>query len=190
MSSGIYKITNLVNNKIYIGCSKNIEHRWNAHKSEAFLSHNPAFNFTIHRAFRKYGLENFSFEIIELIDKNQSEKLFEQEKYWIKKYDSFNKGYNETEGGDSGPSKPNEKNPNAKLTNKDVKIIRTLLLENKLPSEVYELFKDKISRRGFDHIWRGENWIDIMPEAIEYSKTVEYKSYIKSQAALLKRGKK
>ena len=35
MSCGIYKITNLINNKVYIGQSQNIEHRWIAHKSEA-----------------------------------------------------------------------------------------------------------------------------------------------------------
>ena len=41
MSCGIYKITNKINNKSYIGCSKNIEHRWIAHKSESVLENNP-----------------------------------------------------------------------------------------------------------------------------------------------------
>jgi predicted GIY-YIG superfamily endonuclease len=41
MSCGIYKITNNINKKIYIGCSVNIEHRWISHKSESILEKNP-----------------------------------------------------------------------------------------------------------------------------------------------------
>ena len=66
-----------------------------------------------------------SFEIIELTSK---EKLFEREKYWIEYYDSYNNGYNETKGGEGGPSLPGEKNPNSSLTEQEVQNIRTLLL--------------------------------------------------------------
>ena len=45
MSCGIYKITNNINNKIYIECSKNIEHRWLAHKSESILENNQQYNY-------------------------------------------------------------------------------------------------------------------------------------------------
>jgi len=160
---GIYKITNIINNKIYIGCSKDIEHRWIAHKSESLLEHNPQYNYSIHKAFRKYGLDNFSFEIIELIPESQ---LFDREKYWINFYDSYNNGYNETKGGDSGPSMPGEKNPNSKLKEADIISIRQMILSGKMLSEVYPLYADKISKRGFEHIWRGENWKNILPEAI------------------------
>ena len=177
MSCGIYKITNQINNKCYIGKSVNIEQRWISHKSEAYLSHNKQYNYTIHRAFRKYGLENFSFEIIELVEKEQ---LNEREIYWIQFYDSFNTGYNETLGGDGGPSLPGGKNPNAKLTAQDVYNIRTMLLNGSMLSEAYEFYKNQISRRGFEHIWRGENWKDILPEAIEYVHSAEYKKIIKS----------
>lgn len=124
MSSGIYKITNKINNKIYIGCSKNIEYRWIAHKSESILEQYPPYNYSIHKAFRKYGIDNFNFEIIEII--NDETQLFTKEKYWIKYYDSYHNGYNETEGGDSGPRLPLELNPNSKLKNEDVIYIRTL----------------------------------------------------------------
>lgn len=181
MNSGIYKITNIVNNKVYIGCSKNIKQRWISHKSEAFNEKHIQYNYSIHKAFRKYGLENFLFEIIEeILDEKE---MFEKEKYWIKYYNSYINGYNETEGGDCGPSLPGEKNPNVKLTEKDVIQIRTLLLEGKMPSEVYPLFEDRISLRGFQHIWRGTSWPNIMPEAIEYFKSKEYLSKARSFAS-------
>ena len=179
MSCGIYKITNSINKKVYIGCSKNIEHRWIAHKSESILEKYPQYNYTIHKAFRKYGIDNFTFEIIEFC---KEDELFEKEKFWIKKYDSFNSGYNDTEGGDSGPSMSGETNPNSKLTENDIIAIRTFLLEGKMLSEIYPLYKDRISKRGFEHIWRGDSWPNILPEAIEYRKSSEYQQKIKSYA--------
>ena len=89
---GIYKIQNLINGKIYIGQSVHIKARFNAHKSEARNGNTrPLYN-----AIRKYGVENFSFEVIE---ECSEEKLNEREIYWIKKYDSFHNGYNLTPGG-------------------------------------------------------------------------------------------
>lgn len=179
MSCGIYKITNKINNKAYIGCSKNIEHRWLCHKSESILGYNPQYNYTIHKAFRKYGIDNFNFEIIE---ETSEDKLFDREKYWIEYFNTYYNGYNETLGGDSGPSMPGEKNPNSKLTELDIINIRTELLNGKTPNEVYEKYKLKIERRGFNHIWRGESWINIMPEAIKYVKSPEYLHNIRSKA--------
>lgn len=176
---GIYKITNKLNNKVYIGCSKNIQHRWIAHKSESVLENNPQYNYSIHKAFRKYGIDNFSFEIIELTEEKD---LFDKEKYWIKFYDSYNNGYNETLGGDSGPSMPEEQNPNAKLNSNDVFDIRTKILQGAMLSEVYPIYADKITLRGFEHIWRGENWVNILPEAIDYVKSKEYLSKARSHA--------
>lgn len=179
MSCGIYKITNLLNNKCYIGCSKNIEHRWIAHKSESILEHNPQYNYSIHRAFRKYGLDNFKFEIIELTNEMD---LFKREVYWIEYYNSYFEGYNETLGGDCGPSLPGEFNPNAKLTELDVIAIRTAILNGKMFSEVYPLYENKISKRGFTHVWRGDCWTNILPEAIEYAKSDEYIKQVRSFA--------
>ena len=58
---GIYKITNLYNNKVYIGQSVDIEERWKQHLRAV---ENP--EYSIHKAIKKYGIENFSFEIVEL----------------------------------------------------------------------------------------------------------------------------
>lgn len=176
MSCGIYKITNKINKKSYIGQSKNIEHRWIAHKSESRLSYNPQYNYSIHKAFRKYGIENFTFEIIE---NTTPAELNDKEKYWIEYYDSYNNGYNETTGGEAGPCQLGEKNTNARLTEQDVVCIRTQLLHGKMLSQVYPAFQDKVSHRGFEHVWRGECWPHIMPEAIEYLKTEEYKTSVK-----------
>lgn len=94
MKCGIYKITNLINNKCYIGYSKHIELRWKQHKKI------PNIDVAIYQAMRKYGLENFLFEVIEECPKEQ---LQEREKYWIKYYNSYSTGYNETLGGDGAP---------------------------------------------------------------------------------------
>ena len=90
---GIYKIQNKLNGKIYIGQSKHIYQRWKQHKS----CQKPNAILTI--AFQKYGIDNFSFEIIE--ECNQKD-LDEKEKYWIKYYNSYEDGYNLTRGGASG----------------------------------------------------------------------------------------
>lgn len=89
--TGIYKITNLINNKIYIGQSTNIQNRWEEHKFYSSNEHT-----ALQAAFKKYGISNFSFEVIEECPK---EKLDEREIYWIKFYDSYNNGYNLTKGG-------------------------------------------------------------------------------------------
>lgn len=95
---GIYKITNVVNQKAYIGQSINIGRRWTAHKTHYKNDSYSDYNCPLYRAMRKYGIENFKFEIVEQCE---SEKLNEREKYWISYYRTFNpeKGYNLTAGG-------------------------------------------------------------------------------------------
>jgi len=68
MSCGIYKITNKINNHSYIGQSVNIENRWVDEKSRAFNSNSESYDSTLSKAFRKYGVDNFIFEIITLCD--------------------------------------------------------------------------------------------------------------------------
>lgn len=90
---GIYKIENLLNGKVYIGQSVNIEKRWQDHKNRA-KSHTASY--TITNAMNKYGIDNFSFEVIEQCP---IEELDSKEQYWIAYYDSYKNGYNETIGG-------------------------------------------------------------------------------------------
>lgn len=91
--SGIYKIECLVNGKVYIGQSINIKQRCGAHFSN--LKNNRHDNIRLQRAYNKYGKDNFIFEIIEECNTN----LDDVEKYWICYFDSFNNGFNLTEGG-------------------------------------------------------------------------------------------
>lgn len=93
---GIYKITNLVNGLVYIGQSINIHKRWANHRSRAFSAKSREYNIPLYQDFRKYGLENFEFKVIEECLK---EELNDKEQYWIEYYDSFFNGYNESVGG-------------------------------------------------------------------------------------------
>ena len=93
---GIYKITNTVNGKVYIGQAQDIEERWKQHNRE-FLKEDSV----IYLAMRKYGIENFSFEVLEECKK---EELNEKEIYYIEKFNSYihaenSNGYNMTIGG-------------------------------------------------------------------------------------------
>lgn len=95
----IYKITNLVNGKIYVGkTALTLEERFSAHWNDAKSNHT---NQILHHAMRKYGIENF---IIELIEECNLDVINEREMYWIKTLDSrwgySNKGYNMTDGGE------------------------------------------------------------------------------------------
>lgn len=87
---GIYKVTNKVNGKVYIGQSVDIGRRWRQHMTAED-------DIYFHKAIQKYGVENFEWEVIEKCKKSE---LDERESYWIEYYDSFNKGYNCTKGGD------------------------------------------------------------------------------------------
>lgn len=96
--TGIYKIENLINGKIYIGQAIDIEKRWEYHKT--YLRHNKHCNKYLQRAWNKYEEENFKFEVIE---ECSEELLNEKEIYWIDYYNAlYNKsGYNLTVGGKS-----------------------------------------------------------------------------------------
>ncbi len=91
---GIYKITNTINDKCYIGQSKDIKARWAKHLS----AYKSSPDWELYRAFKKYGISAFKFEIIE---ECSIEALNEREIYWIAQYDSFNNGYNMTLGGEA-----------------------------------------------------------------------------------------
>lgn len=104
--SGVYKITNIITNECYIGASKNIRNRKYNHKSNWKNSKSKDYNFLIYVAMRKYGFENFIFELLE---KCEISELNDKERYYIKLY---NPAYNQTPGGKGGhvnqPDKLNE----------------------------------------------------------------------------------
>lgn len=97
----IYKITNLINNKIYIGQTVNPQDRWRDHKRDARRN---APSMIIHQAIKKHGADNFSFEVIEICA-SQPEANY-QEEWNIKIYCSHvetDNGYNVSFGGSNAP---------------------------------------------------------------------------------------
>ena len=122
----IYKITNIQNNKVYIGQTiRPIEQRFKRHLSDAL---NNILDTHFARAIRKYGKENF---IIEQIDEAQTQdELNQKEQYWIKYYNSVNEGYNETDaiskcGGNTYQSK----------TEKEMEVIKEKIRQTKIGSK-------------------------------------------------------
>lgn len=97
---GIYKITNQVNGHSYIGQSVDISRRWRNEKTHAFLPESREYNSTLSCAFRKYGIDNFQFTVLEECGIHE---LDSREQYWIKYYDTYNNGYNQTMGGRINP---------------------------------------------------------------------------------------
>ncbi len=106
MNYYIYKITNKINNKCYIGQSCKIRDRWVGHRRNAQRVKNGATLKdngiqVIHLAMAKHGIENFDFKIIEEIDTQNDAN--NQETYWVSHYNSLNNGYNCTPGGYNAP---------------------------------------------------------------------------------------
>lgn len=87
---GIYRITNLETNESYIGKSTNIKTRWVNHVKTAIGLEGMA-RTKIHSAMKEYGIDNFSFEVLEECSK---ENYSEREKYWINFYETNIYGYN------------------------------------------------------------------------------------------------
>ena len=129
MSIGIYKITNKLNNKCYIGQSRNIEQRFRDHRKQCNVGKR-----TISTAIHKYGVDNFSFEILQECN---VEELNTLEIKYIEEYESYGeKGYNMTPGGgDSVFSRE------VILTKEDVDEITRLLAETDIPqTEISKMF--------------------------------------------------
>ena len=123
----IYKITNIINNKVYIGQTVNtIKQRWNKHcHSNGCRS--------LYNAILKYGKENFNIEIIETLP---IEELDKREIYWINYYKSNNKkfGYNILLGGNLG------RKGFSKLNKEQINEIKEFLKTNPMSKEVREKF--------------------------------------------------
>lgn len=121
---GIYKIENKITHQVYIGQSLDVNRRFNQHlrKKDTLI------DFSI----QEYGVDNFTFEIIEECTQDE---LNEKEKYWIDYYDSYENGYNQTRGGKGSAD------VFVKLNINDVKEIYNLLLNSQLSQyEIAKLF--------------------------------------------------
>lgn len=148
MEKAIYKIENKINHKIYIGQS--------IHPEQRFIEHargNCDKNTPIHRAFKKYGKENFSFEVL-----GWFEDYNEKEKEYIIQYNSkIPNGYNIQPGGNEPPLLRGEEHPKSRITQELADIIIKDICDWKLPQ------KTIIKTRGittdiFRHIRDGDSW--------------------------------
>lgn len=92
--TGIYKITNLKNNKIYIGQAVNVSNRLKEHIKAGLGIDTP--NNILYKGMKKYNVENFSFELLERCN---PQELNDREKFWISYFKSNDYGYNMTVGG-------------------------------------------------------------------------------------------
>lgn len=96
----IYKITNTINGKVYIGqTKKSLDDRWKSHMNR----YRNNCDYHLYESMRKYGVENFTVE--EIDSANNEDDLNYKEMYWISFYNSNSSefGYNSTPGGESNP---------------------------------------------------------------------------------------
>lgn len=142
---GIYKIQNKINNKVYIGQSKNIYLRWYGHRCDAKVKDYP-----LYKAIRKYGIENFSFSIIE---ECQISELASKEDYWISFYNSYiPNGYN--------INKAETHCSNLKIPEKYLSIIKDIeasTLQLKEIAKKYNMSTVQIGRINNGKAWRLDN---------------------------------
>ena len=129
----LYKITNTMNNKIYIGQTVNPSQRWWQHRNAASKNHP---SMIIARAIKKYGNNAFDFEIIAQCQTLDDANFMEE--HLIQQYDSRNpeKGYNIRPGGNNSPI--------TEITRQKISV--TML--NRTPEEkksIYSLVSDKLT---------------------------------------------
>lgn len=92
----VYKITNVLTNKYYIGIDSYFPKRLKQHQS--LLSNNKHKNKYLQNSYNKYGIDNFKFEL--LLNCNSREEMLSKEVELIKEYNSLENGYNHTIGGE------------------------------------------------------------------------------------------
>lgn len=132
----IYKITNKLNNKIYIGMTKRTLEQRKADHLKAYKDQNKRdYNYKIYKAFRKYGIDNFEFSVVEQCKDNE---LGEKEKYYINKFNTILDGYNEALGGEGKPL----------WTDKQIEACKILYENGWLLKEISDLFKSNPSTVG------------------------------------------
>lgn len=152
---GIYQIKNLINGKIYIGQSVFIEKRWVAHRSAYQNPDCSQYEYPIYRAIRKYGIENFSFCVLEECSK---ESLDEKEQFYIEKFASLvPNGYNQKLSNEKGSV------ISQVLTKSQVDEIKILLMTTSMTqtdiSKKYGVSQVAISDINLGHSWLQQDLI-------------------------------
>lgn len=145
---GIYKITNKITNKSYIGQSRDIKKRWNNHKIASKNPSDNSYDYPLYKAFRKYGIDNFVFEILE---ECEIKELNNKEQFWINYYKP---NYNQAPGGGYNivPQK---------LTYLQVEEIQNILINNNIYNLSYEEIANKygVHKDSIRNINNGRSWV-------------------------------
>lgn len=169
----IYCYTNKINNKKYVGQTINPEQRFIQHKSSAFNPKDKDYEAPLHRAFRKYGYENFSYQI--LAEAETIEELNGLEIYYIAHLNTkIPNGYNILDGG-RNEKKPKSKETkdklmkaHAKLSEQEIIVLRKAYANHSSPKQIYnELYKTRMHYNSFLNIWSGQRYKTIMPEVFK-----------------------
>lgn len=148
---GIYKVENIVNGKIYIGQSKDIEKRWLDHKYKRGRS-------LLVKDIMKYGSDAFVYSVVE---ECEEDRLDELEIHYIRHYNCLSpNGYNYLKGGKGGV-RSGEENPKAVLTDKEVYCIREDYNNHVSLRDSYQKYAEKVTINGFRSIWNGKARKDI-----------------------------
>lgn len=170
----IYAYINKINGKMYIGQTINPEKRYNAHKSSYQNPNDKEYDSLIHRAFRKYGFENFEYKIL-VKNIEDIEILNKLEIFFIQNYNTQTpNGYN-VESGGKNCSRPQtlehrkkEIWGQSKLTEEEVIELRKAYQNKKSPTEIYnQKYKERLHYNSFLNIWTGRRYGLIMPEVFE-----------------------
>lgn len=154
----IYKIENTINGKIYIGQTTDPHRREREHFRNTPSYRDRKRNKVLYKAMDKYGMENFTFEIIE----KEIENYNERERYWIKYYNCIvPNGYNMTEGGEEPPVFKKEEHPMALHNQQEIdKIIDKLQNTQLTTQEIAKIYNYNISsiqRINCGLLWYDEN---------------------------------
>lgn len=153
MTFYIYKYTNLINNKKYIGQTNNLNRRINEHKSASFNTKSINYNDKLHQAIRKYGYDNFKIDVVEIINNAENYDLVnEREIYWIQQEQSLltQWGYNVLDGG--------RNSSNTFLSKEDIKNIKSLIKKETPYSEIQKFYP--ISKTFISDINHGKFFFD------------------------------
>ena len=148
----VYKATNLINGKSYIGVTRNsFKSRQSQHRASA---KKPKHAFG--KAIKKYGWDAFCWEIL---DKTRDlQELGELETMYIKEYDTYKNGYNETYGGEGTEHKPPENK--AFFQEHPYKQFREFLIDNEKAVQdfmVYEMEKSWQIRKNPEKVFQITN---------------------------------
>lgn len=163
----IYLFTNRINGKHYVGQTNNPKKRYNAHKSESYNKKSSGYWLPFHCAIRSYGIDNFTFQIIEEIADNENQDFIDdRERYFIEYYKSLvnQNGYNLKLGGQKSSrislSYAEKLNKSRLFTEKEIQDIQKRLINDEEYDDIEKIYAPKLKRTFLCNINTGNNFFN------------------------------